>query len=175
MLVGILCDRFGHKRLGLAGLAVMAAGGLLGAAAQGYPALLVSRFLEGAGFIFFAVTGAALINASVASPARPQPRARPVDRLHAGRRGACDARRAGRHGDGRLARFWMGLSVAALGHVQRWSGAWCRRHTGQRRFTLRLAMESLAQPGSVALALLFPLLRVAMDLGDGLAAHLRHR
>ena len=55
MLMGMLCDRFGHKRLGLAGLAIMAAGGFLGAAAQGYPALLLSRFLEGAGFILFDV------------------------------------------------------------------------------------------------------------------------
>ena len=31
MFVGVLCDRFGHKRLGLAGLAVMCLAGLLGA------------------------------------------------------------------------------------------------------------------------------------------------
>src|SRR6185369_10465270 len=44
-------------------------GGFLGAAAQGYPLLLLSRFLEGTGFILFTVTGAALINAAVANPA----------------------------------------------------------------------------------------------------------
>ncbi|MBM3355774.1 MAG: MFS transporter, partial [Betaproteobacteria bacterium] len=53
MLMGLLGDRFGHKRLGLAGLATLSMGGLLGAAAQGYPTLLLSRFLEGAGFIGF--------------------------------------------------------------------------------------------------------------------------
>ena len=55
LLIGLLCDRFGHKRLGLLGLLVMASGGFIGAAADGYATLLVSRFLEGTGFILFTV------------------------------------------------------------------------------------------------------------------------
>src|SRR5688572_31966541 len=59
MLAGVLCDRLGHKRLALAGLAVMAAGGLLGAASAGFGILLLSRFLEGIGFIVFVVSAPA--------------------------------------------------------------------------------------------------------------------
>src|SRR3989337_1701986 len=66
MFVGVLCDRFGHKRLGLAGLAVMCLAGLLGAAAWDFPSLLASRFLEGVGFILFTVAGSALMAASAA-------------------------------------------------------------------------------------------------------------
>jgi len=61
MFAGVFSDRFGHRRLALAGLALMAAGGLLGAAAPAYPLLLASRFLEGAGFILTTVAGVALI------------------------------------------------------------------------------------------------------------------
>src|SRR5258706_11501865 len=64
MLMGILCDRYGHKRLGLLGLFVMAAGGFLGAPPPGYPPPLLSRVLEGAGFILFAGPGAALVPAA---------------------------------------------------------------------------------------------------------------
>jgi MFS family permease len=67
LTMGLLGDRIGRKRVALAGLAVMSAGGLLGAAAQGYAVLLVSRFLEGTGFILYSVTGAALIAASTAT------------------------------------------------------------------------------------------------------------
>jgi MFS family permease len=66
MFVGVLCDRFGHKRLGLAGLAVMCLAGLLGAAAWDFPSLLASRFFEGLGFILFAVAGSALMAAAAA-------------------------------------------------------------------------------------------------------------
>ncbi|MEX0638533.1 MAG: MFS transporter, partial [Burkholderiales bacterium] len=66
MFVGVLCDRFGHKRLGLAGIAVMSLAGLLGAAAWDFPSLLASRFLEGVGFILFTVAGSALMAASAA-------------------------------------------------------------------------------------------------------------
>ena len=70
MFVGVLCDRFGHKRLGLAGLAVMCLAGLLGAAAWNFPSLLVSRFFEGVGFILFTVPGSALMAAAADSPER---------------------------------------------------------------------------------------------------------
>lgn len=51
MACGALGDRFGHRRSLLAGLAAMFAGCLLGAAATGFMMLLVSRALEGLGFV----------------------------------------------------------------------------------------------------------------------------
>src|SRR5258706_4778159 len=154
MLMGILCDRYGHKRLGLLGLFVMAAGGFLGAAAEGYAALLLSRFLEGAGFILFAVTGAALITAAVAS-VRDRNRAMglwtaympsgaalamllaPIAMAQMGWRG-----------------LWVVLSLAALACtalVWRMVPATAPASVG----TLRLAAESLAQRGSWGLSALF--------------------
>ena len=38
ILAGTLCDRFGHRRLALGGLAILALSGLLGAAALEFPA-----------------------------------------------------------------------------------------------------------------------------------------
>jgi len=72
MLVGVLagmaCDRFGRKRLALLGLGLMAAGGAMGAAVTGFVPLLASRFLEGVGFILFAVPAPALMSALAATP-----------------------------------------------------------------------------------------------------------
>ena len=154
LLMGVLCDRYGHKRLGLLGLLIMAAGGLLGAVAQGYGVLLLSRFLEGAGFILFTVTGAALINASTAN-LRDRNRAMglwtaymptgaalamlvtPFAMAHIGWRG-----------------LWIALSVAALALaalVWRIVPATVPAAVG----TLRLARESLAQRGSWMLSVLF--------------------
>jgi MFS family permease len=73
MLAGVLCDRFGHKRLALFGLMVLAAGGALGAAAWGFASLLVARFLEGVGFIAFVVSAVALMNAAAAARSRCSP------------------------------------------------------------------------------------------------------
>src|SRR5262245_21985622 len=68
MLAGVLCDRFGHRRLALAGLVVLCAAGALGAFAGNFTTLLLSRFLEGVGFIVFIVSGVALMNAAAATP-----------------------------------------------------------------------------------------------------------
>lgn len=154
MLMGLLCDRFGHKRLGLLGLAGMALGGLLGAAAAGYPALLLSRFLEGAGFVTFAVTGAALINASVSGIADRNRAmgiwtaympfgaalamlAAPLAMAQVGWRG-----------------YWAVLSVAAFACATIvWRVVPAARSGSVGG--LRLARESLAQPGSLALTALF--------------------
>ena len=66
MLVGVLAgmagDRFGRKPMALAGLGLMAAGGALGAAVPGFALLLASRFVEGVGFILFAVPAPALMS-----------------------------------------------------------------------------------------------------------------
>jgi DHA1 family inner membrane transport protein len=78
MLVGVLagmaCDRFGRKRLALAGLGLMAAGGFLGAAVSSFVPLLVSRFVEGVGFILFAVPAPALMS-GLAATARERSKA----------------------------------------------------------------------------------------------------
>src|SRR5688500_9759507 len=68
MLAGVLCDRFGHKRLALSGLLILFLGGLLGAFAQGFGSLLLARFLEGVGFIAFVVSAATLMIAATATP-----------------------------------------------------------------------------------------------------------
>ena len=68
VLAGMLCDRFGRKRLAIAGLALMAAGGALGAAVASFVPLLASRFVEGVGFILFAVPAPALMSGLTATP-----------------------------------------------------------------------------------------------------------
>ena len=68
---GALADRFGRKRFALTGLCLMAAGGLAGAGAHGYHALLASRFIEGLGFILFIVPGVPLLVAAASAEDRP--------------------------------------------------------------------------------------------------------
>ncbi|MGQ0512228.1 MAG: MFS transporter [Betaproteobacteria bacterium] len=154
MFMGLLCDRFGHKRLGLLGLVVMALGGLLGAIAQGYPALLLSRFLEGAGFITFAVTGAALINASVSGLA-DRNRAMGIWTAYMPF-GAAVAMLAAPYAMAQFGwrGFWVALSIAAFACAAlAWRVVPAARSGGVGGW--RLALESLAQPGSLALTALF--------------------
>jgi MFS family permease len=154
MFVGVLCDRFGHKRLGLAGLAVMCLAGLLGAAAWDFHSLLASRFLEGVGFILFTVAGSALMAASAADNRdRPKVMGLWSSYMPSG---------------GSLALLVAPLLIAAWG----WRGSWVTwslaaavalllvaRFAPTPRYgevrSMKLALESLRQPGSVALALLF--------------------
>jgi MFS family permease len=154
MLVGILCDRYGHKRLALAGLALMAAGGLLGAGATTFTALLLSRFLEGAGFILFAVSGPALVNAAL-SDSREQAKAFSLWSAYMPSGGSLALLASpvafaliGWRG------MWLALALAALACM-----VFVARAVPAPRFggvsSLRLAIESLQQKGSLALALLF--------------------
>ena len=153
MFVGVLCDRFGHKRLGLAGMAVMCLAGLLGAAAWDFPSLLASRFLEGVGFILFAVAGSALMAAAAEGAARTKAMGIWSSYMPAG---------------GSAAILVAPLVLASFG----WRGWWVAmsmvaalvfvllaRHAPTTRYggvsSLKLALESLSQPASVALALLF--------------------
>ena len=154
MLAGVLADRFGPKRLALTGLAILCAGGFLGAAARGFAALLLARFLEGAGFILFTVAGAALMTA-----AAPEPRARAK---------ALSLWSAYMPAGGSLALLAAPLVIAVVG----WRGLWvalaliaavafalvARYAVAPRAGRVgsqRLALESLTQPGSLALALMF--------------------
>jgi DHA1 family inner membrane transport protein len=153
MFVGVLCDRYGHKRLGLAGLAVMCLAGLLGAAAWDFPSLLASRFLEGVGFILFTVAGSALMAASADAGDQPKVMGLWSSYMPSG---------------GSLALLLAPLIIAAWG----WRGLWTvlaivaalcfalvARYAPTPRYgsvaSMKLAVESLKQPGSVALALLF--------------------
>ena len=154
MFVGVLCDRFGHKRLGLGGLAVMCLAGFLGAAAWDFPSLLASRFFEGVGFILFTVAGPALMAAAAA------------DSRH--RMKVMGLWSSYMPSGGSLAILLAPLALAAAG----WRGLWVTwsvaaavalllvaRYAPTPRYgevrSMKLALESLRQPGSVALALLF--------------------
>jgi len=153
IFIGVLCDRFGHKRLGLAGIAVMCLAGLLGAAAWDFSSLLVSRFFEGVGFILFAVAGSALMAAAAEGADRTKAMSIWSSYMPAG---------------GSAAILVAPLVLASFG----WRGWWVAmsafaalvfvllaRHAPTTRYggvsSLKLALESLAQPASVALALLF--------------------
>ena len=153
MLVGVLCDRYGHKRLGLGGLAVMCLAGLLGAFARNFPSLLAARFFEGVGFILFTVAGSALIAAAADDADRPKAMGlwssympsggvtalllAPVLLAAWGWRGAWV--------------IWALAAAATLALV--WRVAPAPKYGGVG--SVKLALESLRQPGSVALALLF--------------------
>jgi cyanate permease len=154
MLMGLLSDRFGHKRLGLLGLVTMAVGGFIGATAHSYLLLLFARFLEGTGFILFTVTAAALINAAVAGP-RERNRAMGLWTAYMPT-GAALAMLVAPLAHAQLGwrGFWVVLACLALASallVWRTVPATRAANVG----SLRLAAESLAQPGAWALAVLF--------------------
>lgn len=67
MLLGIVGDHVGHRRFALLGLFILAAGGVLGAISGTGMPLLISRVMEGVGFIAVVVSAPGLILAA-ASP-----------------------------------------------------------------------------------------------------------
>lgn len=67
--VGTLAIGLGAQRVLLLGLAAVAVGAFLGAAAPRFPMLLASRVLEGLGFLLITIAGPALLQ-HVANPAR---------------------------------------------------------------------------------------------------------
>jgi MFS transporter, DHA1 family, inner membrane transport protein len=156
MIAGVLCDRFGHRRLALAGLVILCAAGALGALAAGFATLLFSRFLEGVGFIVFIVSGVSLMNAAVATSG---------DRAK-----ALGLWSAYMPAGGALALFAAPALIAAWG----WRGLWCALSllaaagalalwrlvpaspTG-RVSSVRLVVESLANRGNLVMAALFAL------------------
>ncbi|HEX5092785.1 MAG TPA: MFS transporter [Burkholderiales bacterium] len=154
MFVGVLCDRYGHKRLGLAGVAILCASGLLGAGAWSFASLLASRFFEGVGFLLYAVAGSALMAAAVDEPrARSRVMGLWSSYMPAGGSAAILV------APPILAAWgWRGLwaatavaAAAALVFIARCAPT--TRYGGVG--SLKLALESLAQPASIALALLF--------------------
>ena len=68
---GLLSDRIGHVRMALSGLAVSAGGAFLGAIAPDIEVLLLSRLIEGLGFILAIVALPSLISRSASDRDRP--------------------------------------------------------------------------------------------------------
>jgi DHA1 family inner membrane transport protein len=154
MLAGVLCDRFGHKRLALSGIIVMTAGGAFGAFAWGFGSLLFARFIEGVGFIAFTVSAVALMNAAAATP-RDRAKALGLWSAYMPTGGA-------------IALFAAPWLIAAWG----WRGLWfafsiiaavtalaLARLVPVSRYgevsSMRLVAESLARPSNITLAALF--------------------
>ena len=154
VFVGVLAERVGVKRAALAGLGLMVAGGLLGAAAGGYGTLLASRFLEGTGFLLFVVSAAPLLAAATL----PQDRAT-----------AFSIWSSYMPTGGTLALLVAPLALASVGWRGLWVGlaayaALCAvllaRRVPPAQFgsgigSLRLLVESLTSPGSLALCVGF--------------------
>lgn len=69
---GFVADRFGRRRVLLAGLVLAAAGSALGALAQGPVVLLLFRIVEGLGFVLVAVSAPGLIVQATAGHAAAQ-------------------------------------------------------------------------------------------------------
>jgi MFS family permease len=154
ILAGTMCDRYGYRRLGLAGLAMLTFAGLLGAMTRDFPQLLATRFLEGIGFILFTVSGSTLI-ASAAVGARDRARALGLWAAYMPAGGGIALLIAppviaawGWRG------LWVVLALAAAASfalAARYAPA--PKHGGIA--SLRLLAESFARPGNLALAVLF--------------------
>jgi len=142
--------------MGLAGLAILALSGFLGALAWNFPLLLVSRFFEGVGFILFTVTATTLMATAAAGPR---------DRAK-----ALGLWSAYMPTGGGLALLAAPPVIAAWG----WRGLWvllalgaaacfalAARYAPAPKYggvaSMRLIAESLAQRGNIVLALLFAL------------------
>jgi DHA1 family inner membrane transport protein len=154
MLAGVICDRFGHKRLALAGIIILAAGGALGAFAWGFGSLLFGRFIEGIGFIAFTVAAVALMNASAATP-RDRAKALGLWSAYMPTGGAIALFAApwliaawGWRG------LWMVLAFAAILSALAMARIVPVSHYGQVS-SMRLVAESLARSGNLAMAALF--------------------
>lgn len=154
MFAGVFSDRFGHKRIAVAGLALMAAGGLVGVVAPSYALLLFSRFLEGAGFIMTTVAGVALIAHAAAAPDRPRAMALWSCYMPAGGSLAMLAASVA------LAAFdwralWIALSVAAMVCLVFVARTVPPRSARGTVGLLRLGIESLTHPAGLFLCLSF--------------------
>lgn len=154
MVAGTLGDRFGRKHFALFGLALIGLGGIFGAAVSSFTALLVSRFLEGVGFILFAVSAPALMAGLSATP-RDRARALGLWSAYMPAGGTIALLAA----PALIALWswralWLALAfaagLAAIG-VARAVPAPSRASVG----SLRLVRESLVQPGNIVMALLF--------------------
>jgi MFS family permease len=154
IFAGMLGDRYGRKRFALAGLALMAVGGALGAAVDAFVPLLVSRFIEGVGFILFAVPAPALMSAMTAD-ARSRAKALGLWSAYMPTGGtlallaaplliAIASWRA----------LWLALAAAAVLAAIGVARA-VPAMPSARVSSLRLLAEALAQPGNMVMGVLF--------------------
>jgi MFS family permease len=131
----------------------MAAGGALGAAAPGFRTLLLSRFLEGIGFIVFVVSAPALLTAA-AEDVRDRSRALGLWSAYMPTGGTIALLAApvliaawGWRG------LWIGLALATVAAALVIARVPASRYGGVS--SLSLVVESLAQKGNLAMAALF--------------------
>jgi len=154
IIAGMLGDRYGRKRLALGGLALMAAGGALGAAVNGFGALLASRFIEGVGFILFAVPAPALMSA-LAADARDRAKALSLWSAYMPTGGTLALLAAPLFISFATWRaLWLALAACAALAAAALARA-VPSLPAARVSSWRLVAESLAQPGNVFMALLF--------------------
>jgi len=153
MAAGLLGDRFGHKPLALVGLAVLAAGGALGAAANGFALLLVSRFIEGIGFIVFAVSAPALMTAMSGS-ARDRAKALGLWGAYMPTGGTIALLLAPLVIAWSWRALWLGLALAGVVAALFFARA-VPPSPPARVSSLQLLAQSLARPGNLLMALLF--------------------
>jgi MFS family permease len=151
---GAAADRFGQKRAALAGLVLMTLGGVGGAIAPGFSALLASRFLEGTGFIFFVVGAVPLLAAATLPNDRPAAFSIWSTYMPAGGTLALIAAPAALAMAG-----WRGLWLGVAAYTAVCALLLARLvpaapFGGQTR-SRRLIAESLARPGALALCLAF--------------------
>ena len=154
IFAGMLGDRYGRKRFALAGLALMAAGGVLGAVVDAFAPLLLSRFIEGVGFILFAVPAPALMSA-MSADARERAKALGLWSAYMPTGGTLALLAAPLFIAAASWRaLWLALAAAAALAAIAVARA-VPSMPAARVSSLRLLVESLAQPGNVAMALLF--------------------
>ncbi len=154
VFVGAIVDRYGQKRFALIGLACMCVGGIYGVFAQDYSSLLVSRFVEGIGFMLFTVAGVPLLAGVTRTGDRPV---------------ALSLWSAYMPTGGALALLAAPVALAAFGWRSLWLGVaiytalvavLLARVVPAPRFgggigSLRLVAESVVRPGSMALCVVF--------------------
>jgi MFS family permease len=158
MLVGIaagmLGDRYGRKRLALAGLGCMALGGVLGALVHDFLPLLASRFLEGVGFILFAVPAPALMS-TMAADARDRAKALGIWSAYMPTGGTIALLAAPLFIAAWSWRaLWLALAAAAVLAAVVFART-VPETPLSRLSSMRLVVESLVQPGNIAMAFLF--------------------
>ena len=154
MLAGMLGDRYGRRRFALTGLGLMAAGGLGGALVSSFPALLASRFVEGVGFILFVVPAPALMS-TMATDARHRAKALSIWSAYMPTGGTIALLAAPLFIAAWSWRaLWLALAAAAVMAAIIMARVVPPAPRAQVS-SLRLVVESLAQPGNIAMALLF--------------------
>jgi MFS family permease len=154
IFAGMLGDRYGRKRFALAGLALMALGGALGAAVDAFVPLLVSRFIEGVGFILFAVPAPALMSA-MSADARTRAKALGLWSAYMPTGGTLALLAAPLFIAAASWRaLWLALAAAAALAALAIARA-VPAMPAARVSSLRLLVESVARPGNFAMALLF--------------------